>query len=542
MNILTNIRVSARIGLLAAVLLILIIISVVIGLNLAANSNNGLKKVFLDRVVPLKQLKVISDEYAVNIVDTTHKLRSGAISWEQGIANLNSAEQKIAEELNAYLSTELVSEEVSLINELKPKLSIADASLEKLHLIFQSRNEENLERFVEKELYPAIDPVTEVIARLIDVQLSVAEIIYENAEKAYVDGRTVLFIIIVTSTLFAIFITFVIGRSLTDQLGGEPGEIAEIARKISDGDLTLEVDDTNNDKGIFADMTRMAVRLRKVVAEVRSAADSIAAGSQEMSSSSENLSQGVTEQAATAEEVSASMEQMVANIQQNAQNATKTEEIAGKSASDANKGGEAVSRTVSAMKEIAEKISIVEDIARQTNLLALNAAIEAARAGEHGKGFAVVAAEVRKLAERSGEAAAEISDLSSTSVEVAERAGQMLAELVPDIEMTSGLVQEISAASSEQNSGAIQINRAISQLDAVIQQNSSASEEMASTAQELAYNGQNLQQLMAFFRISLHDTVGEFSRGSIPKALSSRQISNRPAPSEKDAESGFEIF
>ncbi|MHB1400754.1 MAG: methyl-accepting chemotaxis protein, partial [Trichloromonadaceae bacterium] len=220
---------------------------------------------------------------------------------------------------------------------------------------------------------------------------------------------------------------------------------------------------------------------------------------------------GATEQAASAEEASSSMEQMAANIRQNADNALQTEKIAVKSAADAQAGGQAVAQTVSAMKEIAGKISIIEEIARQTNLLALNAAIEAARAGEHGKGFAVVASEVRKLAERSQLAAAEISQLSGSSVEVAEKAGAMLVRMVPDIQRTAELVQEIAAASKEQDTGAEQVNKAIQQLDQVIQQNASASEEMASTAEELSGQAEQLQHTIAFFKVD-HNSAGTAPR------------------------------
>ncbi|MFB9953272.1 methyl-accepting chemotaxis protein, partial [Rhizobium puerariae] len=234
-------------------------------------------------------------------------------------------------------------------------------------------------------------------------------------------------------------------------------------------------------------------RLRGVVGDALAAADNVSSGSQELSASSEQLSQGATEQASSAEEASASMEQMAANIKQNADNAAQTEKIARQSSRDAEASGEAVGRAVHAMRTIAEKISIVQEIARQTDLLALNAAVEAARAGEHGKGFAVVASEVRKLAERSQAAAAEISALSGDTVQVATEAGDMLNKLVPDIQKTAELVSEISAACREQDIGASQINEAIQQLDKVTQQNAGASEEMSATSEELASQAEELQ-------------------------------------------------
>lgn len=330
---------------------------------------------------------------------------------------------------------------------------------------------------------------------------------------------------IVVAVLLAVFIT----RGITVPLA----KGIAFAQLLSGGDLRATVDVNQRDEvGMLADALRTMVgRLREVVGEVQSAAENVSSGSEELAASSTSMSQGATEQAAAVEEISSSMEEMASNIRQNAENAAQTEQMSLKAARDAEEGGRAVSRTVEAMNKIAEKISIIEEIARQTNLLALNAAIEAARAGEHGKGFAVVASEVRKLAERSGEAAAEISELSSSSVQVAQAAGEMLNKIVPDIQKTANLVQEIAAASNEQNSGAEQINKAIQQLDTVVQQNASASEEMASTSEELASQAEQLMQNIAFFKIDHHS-------GSSMQAQAPRQVKTAYAQSARSNTGG----
>ncbi len=306
-----------------------------------------------------------------------------------------------------------------------------------------------------------------------------------------------------------------------------------VAARISEGDLTVQAKALSEKDLLGQSLIRMLENLRKTVSEVATAASNVAGGSEEMNSTAQQLSQGATEQAAAAEESTSSMEEMASSVQQNADNARQTDKIASKAAEDARSGGDAVVRTVSAMKQVAEKISIIEEIARKTDLLALNAAVEAARAGEHGKGFAVVASEVRKLAERSQTAAAEISRLTIDGVQTAEGAGQLLSKLVPDIQKTAELVREIAAASAEQSTGAAQVNRAIQQLDQVIQQNSAASEEMASTSEELSSQAEVLQSTIAFFKTG--DTqLGRAPQGrkSAPDAPSAR-ASRLQAPAQR---------
>ena len=287
---------------------------------------------------------------------------------------------------------------------------------------------------------------------------------------------------------------------------------ASVADKIAAGDLTVEPKPLSDKDTLGIALQSMVQRLRGIISDALSAAHHVSSGSRQLSASSEELSQGATEQASSTEEASSSMEEMASNIKQNADNANQTETIARQSAKDAEASGEAVGKAVKAMETIAEKILIVQEIARQTDLLALNAAVEAARAGEHGRGFAVVASEVRKLAERSQAAAQQISGLSGDTVKAAQQAGDMLTRLVPDIQKTAELVSEISNASREQNAGAAQINLAIQQLDKVTQQNTSAAEEMASTSEELASQAEQLQHAIAYFRLDQTHSEGSASR------------------------------
>jgi methyl-accepting chemotaxis protein len=344
--------------------------------------------------------------------------------------------------------------------------------------------------------------------------------------------------VIVTILIVALMV--IVSLLLVRSVNSTIAQAVRVSNGLAEGDLAMTIEAAGGDEmgRLLVSMQGMVDRLQGTMAGVKTASDMVAMGSQRLSEGAEVIAQRTTEQAASAEEASSAVEEMHATIRQNADNAMQTEKIALKSASDAEESGKAVSEAVRAMKNIAEKIGIIEEIARQTNLLALNAAIEAARAGEHGKGFAVVAAEVRKLAERSQSAASEIGQLSGSSVKIAEDAGTMLTRLVPDIQKTAELVQEITAASREQASGADQINTSIQQLNQVIQENTGATEEISSTAQELSSQAEMLRKALAFFRLdSSHGgspppAPAESLRTTVPRIPNPHPLP-RPARAQK---------
>ena len=368
-----------------------------------------------------------------------------------------------------------------------------------------------------------VNEIDKLLSEVVELETSRLKDAKVQAGADYAQTRLILLGVAGSALLIAVIAAFWIAMSINRGLRNAVNAV----QSVSEGDLTKLANVTTRDEigDLLGYVNTMIERLRSVVGDALSASDNVSSGSQELSASSEQLSQGATEQASAAEEASASMEQMAANIKQNADNAAQTEKIARQSSRDAEASGQAVNKAVGAMRTIAEKISIVQEIARQTDLLALNAAVEAARAGEHGKGFAVVASEVRKLAERSQAAAAEISGLSGETVQVATEAGEMLNKLVPDIQKTAELVSEISAACREQDIGASQINEAIQQLDKVTQQNAGASEEMSATSEELAAQAEELQASIAFFRV-------EASGGHRTAPMTSASAKAKRAPSK----------
>ena len=492
-----------------------------------------------NNLLAVQQLKSVSDDFFADIKGGIHKVAGGSMSPAEGVTALTNAKQDVAENWKAYLATDMTDDEKALMQKSQAALDVALPKVDEAIGLLQRNDMAGLTQFIDKDMYPAFDPVDHSFDDLCGYQLDAAQALRTNGESLFMTLTWIILgvSVLVTAVSIGVVVYMTNGikrnllsattlanavaigdlqatatvtsqdelKDLVDALNTMTGNLrgtAGIADQIANGDLTIDPKPLSDKDTLGMSLQRMVEKLREVIADAIASANNVSAGSQELSATAEQLSQGATEQASSTEEASASMEEMAATIKQSADNASQTEKIARQSAADAIASGEAVNNAVAAMQTIAEKIMVVQEIARQTDLLALNAAVEAARAGEHGRGFAVVASEVRKLAERSQAAAAEISTLSDRTVKTAQSAGDMLGRLVPDIQKTAELVAEISAGAREQNAGAAQINTAIQQLDKVTQQNTSAAEEMSSTSEELAGQAEQLQSAMSYFTIN----------------------------------------
>ncbi|WP_351124843.1 methyl-accepting chemotaxis protein [Shewanella sp. T24-MNA-CIBAN-0130] len=514
-----NMKLSMRLGVTFALLIVLMLI--IIGISLKELSMvNGITY----RIVTDDWRKTVLANEIIDLANGNVKNRL------ELLINDSPEEQKRLHDVLASnkISIDQKTAELDLMIKL-PEGKAKMAALKEMRVNFQ--NEFNtVNGLIEKGLkleaiavmldkaMPILNAYLAAAGELVNFQGSVLEASSDVSQQSYEDAVLAMGISGIFVFIVAIGGAVLVTKSIIGQLGGEPSYVTDVVSRIAKGDLQTKVNVELNDTSsmLFA-VNVMVTKLSDIIASIRTSADNLSSASEEVSSTAQSMSQGASEQAASVEETSASIEQMSASISQNTENAKVTDSMSSKAAKEADEGGIAVQKTVSAMKSIADKISIIDDIAYQTNLLALNAAIEAARAGEHGKGFAVVAAEVRKLAERSQVAAQEIGGVATNSVGLAEKAGKLLDEIVPSIKKTAELVQEISAASEEQSSGADQINIAMEQLSQITQQSASASEELAATAEEMSSQAELLQEVISFFKVDVANTPNTINKRIPPQ-------------------------
>lgn len=505
---------------LVAMLIVLVVVSsnlLSLGSEMEAIAEKDIPLSNIVSEITIKQLEqAIEFERSLRYGDEMQSNVQTEALFKNSVERFFVLEEQIAEELNKgndLISSAIDNAESDIMLE---RMTNVSNKLKQIHHEHESYTGHIIEIFsllAEGNLHAAHELAEEIEIEEKKLEKELEDLLHgiaESTQKSTLTATeheksalTSMIIITLIAILISSLVAYYIVRNLLALLGGEPNEIALVSQRIASGDLDFTIDTKGKEAvGILASMISMKTKLIEVISDIKNNSQSIDNAATQISSTAEALSQAASEQAASVEETSASIEQMGASINQNSENAQVTDGIASSSAGSAGEGGEAVSETVEAMRKIAERISIIEDIAYQTNMLALNAAIEAARAGEHGKGFAVVAAEVRKLAERSQIASAEISDLSTSSVKVAERAGELLEQMLPDINKTAELVQEISVSSEEQSSGVNQINIAVQQLDTVTQQNAASAEELAATSAGLQNQSQELQQSVGYFKLN----------------------------------------